>query len=277
MNNSTDILLSFSSLYWLSGVYTLVRGTLTGATRIITTETFSPELYLRLIEKYKVTYAWNPPHQIMLIVKSDQFSKTDLSSLKTQIVRGGKLPCSLRAQLLRHLPNLNLHSGYGFSEVGVVASDVPTTRNKDSAGKLADAVCVKVIDEDGNRCGPNVDGEICVKTFYKFLGYYGDQKATERFFDDESFAVSGDIGHFDDDGHLFMIDRKKDFLRYCFNDLSPVELEGHLMALSGIKIACVVGIPDGTGDLAAAVVIRSEVSNIDEKEVFDSIAGKYHS
>lgn len=113
VNKASDVFLNFSSLYWLSGVIVLLKGTLTGATRVITTEPFSPELQLRLIEKYKVTFTLNAPHHIILMMKSDQFSKTDLSSLRLMMVGGSKVPFHVQTEMSYHLPNGNVYVGYG--------------------------------------------------------------------------------------------------------------------------------------------------------------------
>lgn len=113
LNDFQDTMLSFSSLYWLSGTGTLLRGTLSGATRIITTKLFSPELQLHFIEKYRVTFTMNATHQIVLISKNDRFKKTDLSSWKTLTVGGSKVPFHIQSEFKDCLPNGNIIIGYG--------------------------------------------------------------------------------------------------------------------------------------------------------------------
>lgn len=162
----------------------------------------------------------------------------------------------------------------GMSEIAGVASiDYPGPSGKDSVGPLVGGSKVKIIDEEGKRCGPNVDGEICLKVNYKFLGYFGNKEATEELFDAEDFLHTGDIGHFDDDGLLFIVDRKKDLLKYNNFQISPSEIDCYLIESSHIKSACVVGIPGEGTDLPAAVVVRANGSNISEKDVFDLVAG----
>lgn len=274
VNTCSDVMLCFSSLYWLSGLVVLLKGTLSGATRIITTEIFSPELQLHMIEQYKVTFTLNAPHQIVLMMKNDHFNKTDLSSLKFLLVGGSKVPLHLKTDVSYHLPSGYVHVGYGMSEIAGVASiDFPTKNDKDTVGQLVGGIRVKIIDEHGNRCGVNVDGEICIKTTYKFLGYYGNQQANDEIFDEEGFIVTGDIGHFDEEGYLYVIDRKKDLLKYCGFQISPSEIDAYLIESSHIKLACVVGIPDTMGDLPAAVIVRTEGSEISEEEIFDMVAG----
>ncbi|XP_055297521.1 luciferin 4-monooxygenase-like [Sitodiplosis mosellana] len=272
-----DVMLCFSSLYWLSGLVILLKGTLCGATRIITTEAYSPELQLRIVEQYKVTFAMNAPYQLVLMMKSDQFTKTDLSSLKLQMVGGSKVPFHVQSEMNFNLSNGNVHVGYGMSEIAGIASlDYPGPSGKDSIGRLINGIRVKIIDDQGQRCGVNVDGEICLKVNYRFLGYYGNQKATDDLFDDEGFLMTGDIGHFDEDGYLFIVDRKKDLLKYCNFQISPSEIDAYLIETPGIKSACVVGIPDDVAtDLPAAVIVRANGSNISEEKVFDLVADHF--
>ena len=134
---------------------------------------------------------------------------------------------------------------------------------------------VKIIDDDGNRCGVHIDGEICIKTNYKFIGYYNNREATEELFDEENFIKTGDVGHFDEDGDLYIVDRKKDLLKYCNFQISPSEIDSYLIESSDIKSACVVGIPDPlVTDLPAAVVVRAQGSTITEEEIVNMVAGK---
>lgn len=278
-NDSSDVMLCFSSLYWISGVVTLLAGTLCGATRIITSHGFSPELQLRLIEKYKATFTLNAPLHILLMMKCDRFSKTDISSIKYLYIGGSKAPFHIKTDIVQHIPNGNIIDVYGMSELvgGISFHFYPSMSGKDSTGRLMSGCCIKIVDDHGNRCGVNVDGEICIKMSHRFLGYYGNQKATDDLIDEEGFVVSGDIGHYDDDGDLFITGRKKDLMKYCNMQISPAEIDSFLTESPDIKSACVVGIPDAMGDLPAAVIVRAEGSSISEKNIFDMTAGKVKS
>lgn len=274
VNNTSDVLLCFSSLYWLSGLIILLKGTLSGSTRIITTSPYSPELQLNLIEKYKVSFTLNAAHHLVLMMKNELFEKTDLSSLKFVVVGGSKVPFHVQTEMSYRLPNGNVYVGYGMSELaGVVSVDYPGPSGKDTVGQIVNGSIFKIIDDAGKRCGVNTDGEICIKWNYKFLGYYGNQKASDEVFDSEGFLLTGDIGHFDDEGYLYIVDRKKDLLKYCGFQISPSEIDAFLIESSEIKSACVVGIPSETTDLPAAVIIRAAGSNITEQEIFDLVAG----
>lgn len=270
-----DVLLCFSSLYWLSGLLILLKSTFCGSTQIITTKIFAPDLQLHLIEKYKVTQTFNAPHHFVLMMKSANFSKTDLSSLKYALVGGAKVPLHVKNKMSYHLPNGSVTVGYGMSETSCMLSfDCPIS-DKDTVGRLVNGVQMKIIDVQGNKCGINEDGEICVKVHHEFLGYYANQ-ATQKLLDEEGFIMSGDIGHFDEDGDLFIVDRKKDLLKYCGFQISPSEIDAYLIESSEIQSACTVGIPDEmASDLLAAVIVRARGSKLSEKEVYDLVAGSF--
>ena len=174
-----------------------------------------------------------------------------------------------------HLPNGSVGSFYGMSETcGVVSGEYPQTSGRDCVGQLLCGVKMKVVDDEGNRCSPNVDGEVCLQMNYKFLGYYANQEATDELFDDDGFIKTGDIGHFDDDGYLYLIDRKKDLIKYRGFQISPSEMDAYLIESPDIKSACVVGIPDELGsDLPAAIIVRADGSNISGEEIFNMVAG----
>lgn len=275
LTNNDGVMLYFSSLYWISGIVITISGTLDGAIRIITTEPFSPELELHLIEKYKVTFMLNGPYQLASILRSDRISKSDLSSLKFLQTGGSKVPLHIKNGIQKLLVNGNVHNGMAMTEIVCSVADDWPRSERDTIGQLADGNCVKVVDENGNRLGVNDDGELCIKTSCKFLGYYSNQQATDEAVDEEGFLKSGDIVHFDEEGYLYHVDRKKDLIKYCNFQIAPSAIDAFLSESSDIKTSCVVGIPDPiVTDLPAALVIRNEGSSITEDDVFGLVAGK---
>lgn len=270
--NADDVSLC-SSLYWISGVLTLLRSTNVGATLIITKQKLSPELQMLLIEKYKISYLVNSPHQANLILKHKAFQKANLSSLKYLVVGGSKLPSHVEIALGKKLPNGKVFSLYGMTEVaGSITTDLMASKKLGTVGQLINNMCAKIVDDNGNRCGIGIDGEICIKTNFKLLGYYNSSENTDLF-DEDEFLITGDIGHFDEDGFLCVIDRKKDLLK-CgnFNRISPSEIESFLTKFPQIESACVVGITEEGNDLLAAVVVPN--AKISANEIFNAVAGK---
>lgn len=273
--NSDNVTFSFSSLYWLSGLATLLVGTFAGNKRIITTEPFSPELLLSIIEKFKVQTVLTSAYQVVLTSKCKKLSSADLSSVQVLACGGAKVPFEVCEQLKQYLPNGIVVIGYAISEIGVGISGSLLLCDGDSLGKLCDGIEMKIIDENGKKCGVGEDGDICVKAQNKVLGYYANETATKEILDDEGFVLTGDIGHFDEKGILYFVDRKKDLLKYRSFQISPAEIENFLIENPQIKAACVVGIQDEeSNDLPAAVVVKNENCDITKEEIEQLVAGK---
>lgn len=256
--DSDDVMFCFSSLYWLSGFGTLISTTIRGTTRIITTESFSPELFLYIVQKYKVTVALSAPTYVALLLQSDRLCQSSLSSLKRYWCGGSFVAKELCEELNKYLINGSIQVAYGLTEIAGILSLNNSRKNLKSVGKLGFNSKVKLIDENGQQCGVNETGEICCMPLFPFLGYYGDEDNTKQILDEEGWIHTGDTGYFDNDGFLYIVDRKKDILKYMNYQISPSEIESIILNCDGVSNACVVGVPDLVKiDLPAAVIVRT--------------------
>lgn len=216
-------------------------------------------------------------HYLVLALKCEQFYRTDLSSIRLIMCGGSKLSVNTALEMKKYLKNGSIAIVYGMSEVaGCASAGKIETEIDTSVGQLKFGTKAKVIDDDGNPLGINEPGELCLKTKFKFLGYFNNEEATSSAFDEDGFLKTGDIGYFDDGGNLFLVDRKKDMMKYCSSQISPTELEQYLIKSPSIKSVCVVGIPDEeVGDLPAAVIVRNDNETpITSDEVDQMIKGK---
>lgn len=252
-----------------------------GAVRIITSKPFSPELQLHIIQKYNVTLLYNTPFIMAACLKNDNIRKWNFSSVKRIIFYGSKVPNTLVADINQYFPNADLFIMYGLTEAGAISSNIVNVQNQCHAnnvncGKLFPGCSVKIVDKNGNRCGPNVNGEICAKTDYQFIDYFDDPATTAAAIDLEGFFQTGDVGHFDSDGNLIVADRIKNVANvfYFENILVPSAIEETLIKLDGVIDICVVGIPLHCGEcLPAAAVVRCPGSKLDRNDVFNAVAG----
>lgn len=271
--NSNDICLTFSTLYWVSGVWLLLYGTIAQCTRIITTDNYSPELLLSLIEKYKLTNLILSSYQLIATVKHNSITNRDLSSIRLLIAGGNKVPYDPIVEFKKYVSNAIIAVAYGMSEVGGLVSLNLNDIDKDIVGQILPGMKVKITNDNGQRLNVNEIGEICVKKQSPFIGYFNNFQATEELHDQEGFICTGDVGRFDEDGNLYIVGRKKEFLRYRNYIIPPSEIEDIILQLSDVKMACVFGIDDyESGDLPAVAIIKIENSQIDEKYVYDYIA-----
>lgn len=261
-------------MHWITGLIFLLMGTINGATRIATTKEFSPELQMRIIEDYKVTISFHQSYHLVDILKSGLISRTNLSNIKHMVVAGSKMPFNIRKEINSYLPHGSVNILYGLTEMAAtVTADFPNYTDKDTVGRLVNGFTVKIIDEHGNRCGIDVDGEICLKSRYKFLGYFKNEQLTKETVDEEGFLLTGDVGHIDKDGYLHLVDRKKELIAYYFK-IAPSDIESLLLKSPDIKTACVVGVPyDPVIEIPAAVIVRANESTITEDDVCKLVEG----
>lgn len=182
-------------------------------------------------------------------------------------------------EMRNRLINGDVYFNYGLSENGGPATfNVPIKPG--AVGRLLDGTRAKIIKENGQKCGLNESGEVCIQVPYPFLGYFGDEESTKNAFDSDGWILTGDIGYFDEDEYLWLVERKKDILRYRGWHVSPSEIENLLIEQPGIEQACMVGVPDvilGQGDLPTAVVVRSENSVVSEEELANLVSRMYET
>lgn len=275
-----DIGLCFDSIFWAVGLRFMIRCAQYGATNIITKKSFSPDLQLNLVEKYKVSVLCGIPLNLLQCLKNHRIHEVDLSSLKTIIFYGSKAPKCFIKEFQRHFPNVKVLTRYGTAEIGHICDRFLDAEKCENVGRLVSGCIAKIINDQGERCGPNIRGEICVKKSEQFLGYYKDKETTEAALDNEGFLMTGDIGHFDNNGNLLFDDRKKFLINgfYFEGVVLPTEIEAHLLSISDIEEACVVGIPIiDDYEIPAAIVVCKKDSKLTQQNVYDIIAGNLHS
>ncbi|XP_055609106.1 uncharacterized protein LOC129756297 [Uranotaenia lowii] len=263
-----DILLCFSSLYWLSGVVFLLLGTVTGAVRVITRELFNPDLAFDIIEKYRVTLCFFAPAIVLQLVNHPRALKANFSSVRACMSGGASVTAAMKYSFEKLAPNCDFKIGYGMSEIGGVVSMTEKNYYKEgSTGYIHPNVEVKVVDDSGNAVDINQEGEILIKPQFYFLGYYGNKEATDEILDQNGWIHSGDIGRIDKDGYLYIVDRKKDIIKYLSYQISPTEIETIIQSIPGVVNVCVAGVPVPGSDLPAALVVKSKDMSLTEESI----------
>lgn len=195
--------------------------------------------------------------------RSDVRHKVDLSSLKYFVAGGSKIWPDDVSALNNCLPNGRVTQFYSLTEFGTVALNVKCP-NTNSAGLLRNGVQCKIINEDGEKVGVTVHGEICVKGPTKLLSGFNGLD----LFDAEGFLRTGDIGHFDQHGNLYVVDRIKDIFKCCGEYIFPSDIESVIKAHPAVGDACIVGIPDKVAsDLTTAIVVKKQGSQVTEEDI----------
>lgn len=268
-------LLSFSSLYWISGVSTLVQGTLCENLRIITNESFTPNLAFDLIEKYHVSAFISPPSSLALMLQHPRLPSVNLSALKYYLCAGSQVHDELIKSMNTYLENSEIYVGYGTSENGGCISNTYAKTRLGSVGQLTAGYRVKLVADNGDRCGIDEDGEIYARSAYPFVGYYGNAESLKECVDEDGYFRTGDIGRFDADGYLYIVGRKKEVIKYRNSQISPAEIENVIMLHKNVEMTCVAGVPDLVcTDLPAALVVKSKYGMVSSNEILEIVKGK---
>lgn len=109
----------------------------------------------------------------------------------------------------------------------------------------------------------------------RFLGYANNIEDTKNAFDSEGWFKTGDLGYVNEED-IYIVDRKKDMIKYLNYQVAPSELENFIAGIKGVLTVCVVGIPDMiSGDLAAAVIVKDINGDLIEQDVIDEVAGNF--
>lgn len=245
-------------------------------TRVISYRPYNPEDALEMIHLYNIELLVAPPNQLALMLASPKFDKDHLKSVKLYFMLGSPLPFTLVNTLKDYLPHASIYNGYGMSEIcGGIAGGIAIS--KGNCGQLFDNIELKVIDENNRQVGPYVVGEICARTLYKWSGYYGNPEATTEIYDSERWIHSGDLGYVDEEGCVYVVDRKKDILKYNNFHFFPTEIEQVILELPDVVEVCVCGIPDILcNSLPAAAIVKSANSSLNEEQVYNHVTKMAH-
>lgn len=275
VKSSAATILYMLPLNYVTGVTTLLYGTMTGSLFVTTTEPSTPALQFHLIEKYKINAILNTPVQTVEFIKSDLLANANLSSMEWYTTGGSKTTSDLLVQLKNAIADAYLLYCFGITEAGGgVAAIFVSDSGTESAGYLDDGMHAIIIDDNNQRCGPGVSGELCVKGPAPFLGYYKNPAANEGLLDSEGFLLTGDIAYFDEQHRLYIVERKSDVLKYQNHKIYPSSMEALITNSSSIEKACVVGIPDQNGDdLIAVCIVRKPGIEIDEDQINKIVEG----
>ncbi|XP_055543930.1 probable 4-coumarate--CoA ligase 3 [Wyeomyia smithii] len=276
-NFEDGICLNFSTLYWGTGVYVLNMAVMNDSTRLITRRPFSVDLFFELIEKYKIRFLYTPASYATAIIGDPRAAGTDLSSIKVWALGASNVSETIRDAVDAALkPTGRSYNFYGTSECGFLAADF-LKRKPNAVGKVGTNMQVRIISDSGEPLGVGEQGEVVVKSVgIPFLGYYKNEEASREALDKDGWFLTGDVGFFDDEGYLHLVERKKDILKYHGNQVSPSEVEAVIQQIHEVLQVCVTGVPneDKTSDLVTAVIRKYPLAELTAETVADFVASK---
>ncbi|MGV9866206.1 acyl-CoA synthetase [Rhodococcus koreensis] len=242
-----------------------------GATSIIV-DGPDPRVLLRTIETERVTNLFCPPTVWISLLQSPEFENTDLRSLRKGYYGASPLPLEILREMNRRLPGIRLWNFYGQTEMASLATALgpedQETRGG-SAGKPALNVETRIVDDRNLPLPAGEVGEIVHRSPHATVGYLGQPEKTAEAFAGGWFH-SGDLGYLDEDGYLWVVDRKKDMIKTGGENVATREVEETLYELDGVGEAAVFAVPHPRWiEAVAAVVVPSAGVELDEKDVVE--------
>jgi long-chain acyl-CoA synthetase len=204
---------------------------------------FDPTSFLALVQEHRVQSGAVVPSMLQLLL-TQPLEDYDLSSLRYLVCGAAPLPPDAARELERRLPGLEVREGYGCTESGAVISSTPAGERKlGSVGRPLPGYEVRILDEQDREVPLGERGEICCRAPGVMLGYWNAPDTTAETLRG-GWLHTGDIGRMDEDGYLWVVDRKKDLIiRGGFN-VFPRDVEEALVAHPAVAMAGVVGRPD---------------------------------
>ena len=205
---------------------------------------FDPGATLEAIARERPSLTTLVPTTLLAIMQHPDFAATDLSSLRVVTTGSTIVPEALVEAFARRA--LRLIQVYGATETGPVSVyerfDEERVK-RDTTGRAGAHARLRILDDAGREVAPGMAGEIAVSAPNLFAGYWRDEAATAKAFHD-GFFLSGDIGHVDEEGYLFVRDRKKNLIVSGGENIYPAEIERVILEVGAIAECAVIGVPD---------------------------------
>ncbi len=268
-----DIYLTSGPLYH-SGPSAFMTVALVFGQTMLVQRKFDPEDWLRLVDTYKVTSTFSAPALVRMIcaLPDEVKQRYDRSSMRVMLANAAPWSFALKQRYVADFPPESLWEIYGSTELGVdcVLEPKDQMRKPGSCGKPAPGIEVVLLDEDGNEVtatGPDHPGELYVRSKGVFNEYYKQEDSYEAARRGDYHTV-GDIAYWDDEGYLYICDRKTDMIISGGMNIYPAEIEAALEQHPAIYDVAVFGIPsEEWGEIVHATVVLAPGSSLSPDEI----------
>lgn len=274
--NSSDVTLIYLPMYHIYGVLLTGSFLAAGALQVLL-ERFDQQRALELCEKHGVTWFFAIPPVINTLANAPG----DLKQLKTvKYIMNAAAPMLIEpARKLQQRTGISIVQAYGLTETSPdthLSPVSPELVRLESVGMLVHNTEQKIMDiETGERELPvGEDGEIVVRGPQVMLGYWKAPEETARVLRN-GWLYTGDIGHVDADGYTYIVDRKKEMIKYKAFSIAPAELEALLMEHSAVLDSAVIGVPDDeAGEVPKGFVVVRPGHSVTGEELIAFVNGK---
>lgn len=235
---------------------------------------FELPVFLGAVARYKITLGILVPPILVLLAKDPSVTKYDLSSLKVIMSGAAPLSAELGDEVMARIPSCQVTQGYGLTETSPTAHYTPASlyqQHKGSCGRLMPCVEARLVNDDGRDVAfeqgkDGQPGELWLRGPTIMKGYLNNKTATEESITPDGWFKTGDVAIYKDD-HFYIVDRKKELIKYKGFQVAPAEIEAMLLNHPKVSDAAVIGVyvEKEATELPRAYVVPRADANVDLK------------
>lgn len=257
-----------------------VMACVTHGSAMVPVEIFDPLKVLQTIEKERCTAVHGVPTMFIAELEHPEFSRFDLTSLRSGIMAGSPCPIEVMKRVIRDMHASEISIAYGQTESSPVITqtrtDDPIELRVATVGRALPDVEVKIVDiETGATLPPGKQGELCTRGYLVMKGYYKMPEETAKAIDKDNWLHTGDLAVMDENGYCKITGRIKNMIIRGGENIYPREIEEFLYTHPNISDVQVYGVPDRKyGEQVMAAVILKKGTTMTEDEVRDFCKGK---
>ena len=274
--DSDDVVMAVLPFFHIYGMQVLMNTALRAGATIITMPRFDLPEFLSLHQQYGVTRSFVAPPIVVALAKHPIVDEYDLSHVQQFFSGAAPLSAELAAEASGRL-GCEVVQGYGMTEMSPVSHLTTFGGFKPgSVGVTAPNTETNIVDPaSGSSLGVGEDGEVWVRGPQVMKGYLNNDVATAETLDADGWLHTGDIGHIDADGHLFIVDRLKELIKYKGFQVPPAELEALLLTHPAVADAAVIGLRDEeAGEIPVGYVVLRPGVTATPADIQEFVAGQ---
>jgi len=271
-----DVLLLFLPFYHIYGSM-LMGGAIASGATVCIMERFDATTALSITQRYGVTLFYAVPPVLLALTQMPELANYDLSSVRYIMSGAAPLPPEI-ARRMQELTGITVLQGYGLTEAAPLTHlnpvDNPELVRMDSVGLCISDQEEKIVDADdaAKTLGPDEVGELLVRGPHVMQGYWKAPEETARALRD-GWLHTGDIARKDADGFVYIVDRKKEMIKYKGFGIAPAELEALLHEHPAVADCAVVPRKDAdAGEIPRAFIVRAAGASVSEDELMQFVA-----
>ena len=247
--------------------------------KLVIMSKWDAEEAMRLIEAERISYFVGVPLMSYEILNHPARGRYDLSSVTDFAAGGAPRPAEHVRRIDAEMGGSAPLIGYGLTETNAIGTGNWRTNyvaKPTSAGRPSlPLVELAIVDDDGQAVAQGQRGEVGIRSVANFLEYWGRPEATAAAFTADGYFLTGDIGYLDEDGYLFIVDRKKDIIIRGGENISCQEVEDALYRHPAVAECAVFGLADARlGEVPGAVVHLAADAAVTQAELHDFLAGR---